>query len=189
MKHPTRASKYWQAIREQGVFYTELVGASFDYRKNDVEIARKKLLIGDCIRRLCSVKSKETQLSLDLANIELEELEFSKINMQATAKDRMRELRLWQGILEDLDDGSFDSDDVNTHQLVSYAQRFATQNRNMGNASPSEKANLVGQLSTTSRLLHKKGLLDKEGVLLIEKSELYMKTGSTTTKPKLEESK
>src|SRR6056300_1766223 len=41
-KHPTKASKYWQCIREQNVFFESIMSLSFDYRKNEVKI--KKLL-------------------------------------------------------------------------------------------------------------------------------------------------
>lgn len=176
VKHPTRASKYWQAIREQGVFYSELVRASFEYRKNDIEIAKKSIELEGCTGVLDS----------KLAQIELEELEYSRINMAATAKDRMRELRLWQEILHDLDDGSFDTIDVNTHQLVSYGQRFVQQEAMMGNsASPSERANLLGQLGTTTRIMKRLGLIDKSGNLLSKEAEHFMKTGEAPSQLKL----
>ena len=34
---PTPDSKYWQCVREQNVMFGELVGLSFEYRKNRVE--------------------------------------------------------------------------------------------------------------------------------------------------------
>ena len=37
-RHPTPASKYWQCVREQSVFYEQLVQLSFAYRKNNVAI-------------------------------------------------------------------------------------------------------------------------------------------------------
>ena len=44
-KYPTKASKYWQCVREQNVFLENLMTLSFDYRRNDVKIKRlqKKL--------------------------------------------------------------------------------------------------------------------------------------------------
>ena len=40
MKYPTKASKYWQCVREQNVFLENLMSLSFDYRRNDVKIKR-----------------------------------------------------------------------------------------------------------------------------------------------------
>jgi len=40
MKYPTKAAKYWQCVREQNVFLENLMGLSFDYRRNDVKIKR-----------------------------------------------------------------------------------------------------------------------------------------------------
>ena len=42
IKFPTSASKYWQAIREQAVMLENLVMLSFEYRRNDVKLRRKK---------------------------------------------------------------------------------------------------------------------------------------------------
>ena len=39
-KHPTNASKYWQAVREQAVFYEQLIWLSFKYRANEIAIKR-----------------------------------------------------------------------------------------------------------------------------------------------------
>ena len=33
LKHPTPAAKYWQAVREQNVFFEQMVFLSFDYNK------------------------------------------------------------------------------------------------------------------------------------------------------------
>ena len=40
IKHPTKASKYWQAVREQAVMFENLVTSSFDHRRNEVQIKR-----------------------------------------------------------------------------------------------------------------------------------------------------
>ena len=37
---PTKASKYWQCVREQNVFFENLMILSFEYRKNNVEIKK-----------------------------------------------------------------------------------------------------------------------------------------------------
>ena len=37
LKHPTPDAKYWQAMREQQVHFSELVMLSYEYRKNQRE--------------------------------------------------------------------------------------------------------------------------------------------------------
>ena len=39
-KFPTRASKYWQSVREMEVMYGELIRMSFKYRKNMVKLKK-----------------------------------------------------------------------------------------------------------------------------------------------------
>ena len=41
-RHPTPAAKYWQCIREQNVFFENLMDLSFDARENDVEIKQQQ---------------------------------------------------------------------------------------------------------------------------------------------------
>jgi len=148
IKFPTAASKYWQSVREQSVFYENLVTLSFDYRRNAIDI--KKVLK--------SIAAETDELERDLLQVDLEEMQFRQINMEQAAKDRMREIRLWSKIMLELDDGTFDTEDANTHQLVSYGLRFENQLRNLGSASPSEKANLVGQYETAVRHLDAAGI-------------------------------
>lgn len=147
IKFPTAASKYWQSVREQAVFYENLVILSFDYRRNQIE------------QRKLAIRIEEAEgLDKDLLQIDLEEKQFAQLNMEQIAKDRMREIRLWNQLMSELDDGSFDTENVNTHQLLSYGLRFEAQLKNLGNASPSETANLVGQYETTVRHLKAAGI-------------------------------
>ena len=67
-KHPTNASKYWQAVREQAAFYETLIGLSFKYRANEIAIKR--------IKR----DSKKLTDELDImdSEVQLDELLFSR---------------------------------------------------------------------------------------------------------------
>jgi len=147
LKFPTPAAKYWQCVREQGVFYENLVSLSFDYRRNRIE--QKKLKK--------EIEEESDELDRELLQIDLEEKQFGQLNMEHVAKNRMREIRLWSQLMEESikDDPSFDTTDVNTHQLKSYAMRFENQMKNIGNASPSEMSNLVGQYESSIKQLKK----------------------------------
>lgn len=156
---PTAASKYWQSVREQAVFYDNLIDLSFDYRKNEVAIkkAQREILI------------LEDDLDLELKQIELEELLFKRANMELAAKDRVREIKIWSQIKQDLveKDPTFDTQNVNSHQAVSYGQQFLLELEVMkqtNNPSFGEMQSAMGKLQATLKY----GL---ENDLLIEMME------------------
>lgn len=152
MKHPTAASKYWQAVREQAVMLEELVKATFEARRFDVKIRRlERKLACD----LDSLEREEYRIDLEEANYRLNSL-------MLMAKDRVRELREWSQIKAGLDDGDFDTQNADSHQLVSYAQRFFLQAANAPENMPlAEANNLMGQVQTTVRVLTERGLLEQ----------------------------
>lgn len=152
IKHPTKASKYWQAVREQAVMFENLVTSSFDHRRNEVQIKRlnKKL------------EEATDEFEREEIQIDLDECIFKKTNLELAAKDRIREIQLWSKIKTELDDGTFDTKDVNSHQLVSYAQRFILQASNAPRDMPvAEANNLKGQLISAVKEVEARGLLDQ----------------------------
>ena len=81
IRHPTLASKYWQAVREQSVMFEQVVILSFDYRRHDVKIKQ--------LQR--KIKEEKDDLKIELFKIDLEQKIFDRANMELQAKDRMRE--------------------------------------------------------------------------------------------------
>ena len=154
IKFPTHSSKYWQAVREQNVFFGELVMLSYEYRKNIVEI--KKL------QR--DLENEKDDLERELLEIEIEKKMFVSKNQEKTAKDRIRELKAWSEIKE-REAESMDKEDlgdVDNHQLISYTIRWIKQSIEMGgNGSPAERQNLLGQLRSGILACIEKGILDK----------------------------
>jgi hypothetical protein len=149
---PTPAAKYWQSVREQAVMFEALMATSFMYRKNEVQIKRLNKKLAQCT----------DEFDREDAIIEIDECLFKRANMEFESKDRIRELRLWSQFKKELDDGSFDTKDVNSHQLVSYAQRFILQASNApANMPVAEANNLIGQLKTSVKELSEQGLLDQ----------------------------
>jgi hypothetical protein len=151
MKYPTPASKYWQCVREQNVYLENLMTLSFEYRRNEVKIKRleKKLLI------------EEDALKKELYQIDIDEKNFSKASMQLTARDRMREIKLWSKLKKEADDGTFDKEDVNTHQLESYHKIMINRKDTLtpGSSQP-EVFNVLGQLQTIERVKKERGQLE-----------------------------
>ena len=151
-KYPTKAAKYWQCVREQNVFLENLMSLSFDYRRNEVKIKRleKKL-------------AEETDpLKQELHQIDLDEKIYGRASMQLVARDRMREIKLWSMYKKKYDDGSFDTKDVNTHQLHSYhlTMKNKAETLTEGSSQP-EVFNVLGQLQSIERIKKENGQLEQ----------------------------
>jgi hypothetical protein len=144
---PTVASKYWQAVREQAGMLESLTLLSFDLRRIDVQLEKLERNIKTAKDNLVQ---KEIQIDIDQAR-------FSKLNAEQVARDRVRELLMWSQIKAELDDGSFDTKDPNTHQLESMHQSLQNRADVAGNnANPGELLNIAGPLSTIVRYKQQK---------------------------------
>jgi len=142
-KYPTKASKYWQCVREQNVFLENLMTLSFDYRRAEVKIKRLQE----------KLNKEEDPLKKELLQIDIDEKTYSKASMQLVARDRMREIKLWSKFKKKFDDGSFDTKNVNTHQLNSYhlTMKNKAETLTSGSSQP-EVFNVLGQLQSIERI-------------------------------------
>jgi len=152
-KHPTNASKYWQSVREQGAMFDALMGLTFDLRRS--KLKRRKLE-----QEQKEAIAKGDEFTAEELQIDLDENLFGRANMEKTARDRVRELKLWSQIKKELDDGSFDTQYVNTHQAESYTHNLANRVKSLNsNSQPAEIINAAGPLETVKRLKTKDGKL------------------------------
>ena len=134
-KHPTDASKYWQSVREMSAMFDALMGLSFDLRKNDLKQERLQRKILKAEEKGKDFKVRETQIDID-QNL------WEKANMRSTAHDRVRELRTWSKIKDELDNGSFDNQNVDAHQAVSYTHTLTNRVKSLSEHSqPAEIVN------------------------------------------------
>ncbi len=154
-KYPTKAAKYWQCVREQNVFLENLMSLSFDARRNEVKLKRLQE----------KLKTEEDPLKRELLQIDIDEKTYSVANMQLVARDRMREIKLWSVLKKEFDDGSFDTQDVNRHQLDSYhlVMKNKAETLTSGSSQP-EVFNVLGQLQTIERV-------KKSGEMIYNKKE------------------
>jgi hypothetical protein len=153
LKHPTPAAKYWQAVREQNVFFEQMVFLSFDYRENDIEIRKIEKQLSE----------EKDDFEKELAQIKLERKLFDKAQMELTAKDRMRELKLWSQLKDELvkQDPNFDKENVDTHQKESLPKRLLKTFQFFDKARDADGAkNIAAQIMTAQRL-------EKEGKLKV----------------------
>jgi hypothetical protein len=152
-KYPTKAAKYWQCVREQNVFLENLMSLSFDYRRVEVKIKRLQQ----------KLEKEEDPLKRELLQIDIDEKVYNKASMQLVARDRMREIKLWSKFKKKFDDGSFDTKDVNTHQLHSYhlTMKNKAETLTEGSSQP-EVFNVLGQLQSIERIKKEQGQLQHE---------------------------
>ena len=155
MKYPTKAAKYWQCVREQNVFLENLMSLSFDCRRQEAKVKwlEKK------------IETEQDEYKLEKYKIDLDEARYGLANMQLVARDRMREIKLWSTLKKEFDDGTFDTQDVNRHQLESYHQimKNKAQTLTSGSSQP-EVFNVLGQLNTIERV-------KKSGEMIYNKKE------------------
>ena len=152
-KHPTSASKYWQSVREQSAHFDGMMSLSFNLRRNEV----KRLKLERKMQKAIDAGDDLKQIEI---RIDLDENLYSRANMEQTAKDRVREIATWSKIKAELDDGSFDSKNVNTHQADSYSLALKNRVDTLGNSSSqAEVLNALGPLKTLERLKTSQGQL------------------------------
>lgn len=107
-KFPTKAAKYWQAVREQMVHFNELTTLSFDIRRKEIDLRENE-----------EKRASASGFELDRLNVDRDELLYSLASAKRVAKDRVREVMQWSQIKKEVNDGSFDDKDVNAHQKES----------------------------------------------------------------------
>jgi hypothetical protein len=155
MKYPTKAAKYWQCVREQNVFLENLMSLSFDCRRSEAKLKwlEKK------------IETEKDEYKLEKYKIDLDEARYGLANMQLVARDRMREIKLWSALKKEFDDGSFDTKDVNRHQLESYhlIMKNKAETLTSGSSQP-EVFNVLGQLKSIERV-------KKSGEMIYNKKE------------------
>ena len=117
---PTPASKYWQCVREQNVFWENLVQLSCDYQKQQGELELLEIEYDEI-----KGASKKSQAQRKIKDAEIKQKQFGLMNMRLQGHDRVREIKLWEKIKNELTDKEdFDINDVNRHQADSYAKRW-----------------------------------------------------------------
>lgn len=145
-KHPTQASKYWQSVREMSSHFEAMINLSFELRKNNLQRLRLERKIQEAYENGDDLDVMEIQIDLD-QNI------YIKAGMEQIIHDRVREILTWSKIKSELDDGSFDTQNVNTHQFKTLELTFNTRiNALNQNSDYSEVINAVGLHQTLQRL-------------------------------------
>lgn len=156
---PTNASKYWQCVREQASYLDNLMALSFEHRRNQAKINK--------IQEQLETETDKHKL-VDL-EIDLDECRYQKASMEKVAHHRIRELKMWSKLKSEYDDGTFNTQDVNEHQLESYGRQYADKAKHLTeHSSDADKFNVLGQLKSLQRI-KKSGELENKQEKLNDK--------------------
>ena len=152
-RYTTPAAKYWQCVREQATYIDNLMILSFEYRRNQAKINKLE-------EQIRTEKDEHEKINLE---IDLDECRFYKASHERTAHHRMREIKMWSKLKKEFDDGSFNTEDVNQHQLESYGRQYAIKAKNLSeNSDEADKFNVLGQLESLQRIKKSGELLSNE---------------------------
>ena len=141
-RYPTKAAKYWQCVREQSSYLDNLMNLSFEYRRNDAKIIwlEKK------------IKTENDDYEATKYQIDLDECRFQKACMEKIAQHRMREIKMWSKLKKEFNDGSFDDQDVNQHQLHSYGLQYFGKSKLINeHTSEAERFNISRSIRITAK--------------------------------------
>jgi len=152
-RYTTPAAKYWQCVREQSSYIDNLMTLSFEYRRNQAKINKLE-------KQIETEKDEHEKVNFE---IDLDECRFIKASHERTAHHRMREIKMWSKLKKEFNDGSFDTKDVNQHQLESYGRQYAIKAQNLTeNSDDADKFNVLGQLESLQRIKKSGELLSNE---------------------------
>ena len=139
---PTRAGKYWQCVREQASMYENLVWLSFDFRKDKIELEKTTELY----------EKTSDKHEKQLLEIEIDKIKWRLKNSKRVGNDRAREIEAWSKLKKELDDGSFDTENVETDKLEAMYQSLLIRAEVLTpHHGPSEILNVHGPLDTIKK--------------------------------------
>ena len=139
---PTKAGKYWQCVREQASMYENLAWLSFEYRKDKITLEQTKEIL----------ENTTDKYEKQFLQLEIEKLEWTLRNHERVGNDRVREIEAWSKLKKELDDGSFDTENVETNKLEDmYKSLVARADVLAPHHGPSEILNVHGALDTIKK--------------------------------------
>jgi hypothetical protein len=161
-EHPTVDSKYWQAIGEQNVHLTELINLSYEAKKLEADnefLSVEIEEIEDKINKsndLFEVKKLKAQVKKK--KIELAQAQFGMTQQQKTAQERLREVKLWDEIIAELEPNlEFGSEDFELHHPKRYMLRYQGRMQNFDKLDQSAKESVLTHYNSFLKMVEDGG--------------------------------
>lgn len=157
-EHPTADSKYWQAIGEQNVHLTELIGLSYEANKLQAECELLEAEIEeleDRVRKETNeFRIKKLKAKIKQKGIEIAQKQFSIVQSQKVAQERLREIRHWEDIIQQLKPHlKYGDEDFEAHHPERYYLRYENRMRNFEILEPEAKENVLKHFVAFKKLI------------------------------------
>jgi hypothetical protein len=157
--HPTPDSKYWQAIGEQIVHLQELISLSYENMKlqADIEIAEADLegLLYEYTQNKGDYLPHEETINkagIKKQKIVIEQLKFSDTMQKKTAKERMREITTWEGIITKLQSQlKYGDEDFELHHPERYLKRYSRRVDKLPYLNSDDQENVISHFESFKR--------------------------------------
>ena len=122
------------------------------------------------------LEEEKDELKKEMIQVEIDEKTYSKAGMQLVASHRMREVTEWSNFKKIYNDGTFDTKNVDTHQLLSYKKIIKNRKNTLtpGSSQP-EVFNVLGQMQTIERVEEERKALGHESKKAISETPKYGK--------------
>lgn len=121
--YPTSSSKYWQCIREQDVFFTQLILTSCEY-----QILQGELELLEIEYDEIQTDTKKSKALRKIKDGEIKSKKFRLMTLRLEAHDRVREVELWEKLKnEQMKKADFNINDVNAHQYETFKIKWQKQ--------------------------------------------------------------
>lgn len=161
-EHPTVDSKYWQAIGEQNVHLTELINLSYESKKieadNDLLTAEIEELEEQLKSCMNSIEIKKLSAKIKRKRVELAQSQFGMTQQQKTAQERLREVKHWDEIIEQLEPNlEFGSEDFEIHHPKRYFLRYQGRMNNFDKLEPSAKESVLSHYQSFTKMMNDGG--------------------------------
>ena len=115
---------------------------SFDMRKNQLALKKAQ----------AKLAATADELDREEVQIDVDECLWKIATAEQVAKDRVREITMWENFKRELDDGSFDVMNVDAHQKNSMMKQLSNRAQCLTEQSPvGEVMNIYGPLETLKK--------------------------------------
>ncbi len=157
-EHPTADSKYWQAIGEQNVQLTELINLSYESKKleadNELLAAEIEELEDELNKTDNPIEAKKLKAKIKKKMVELAQAQFGAIQQRKTAQERLREIKHWDNIIEQLEPQlKYGNEDFELHHPERYYLRYAGRMKNFDMLDPEARENVLKHYNAFKQLV------------------------------------
>ncbi len=168
-EHPTPDSKYWQAIGEQNVHLVELISLSYEYKKAVADCELILAEIEELERRLANetddIAVKKLEAKIKKKKVMLLQKQFGMLQQQKVAQERLREVKTWEGIIQELHPKlKYGDEDFEAHHPERYYLRYLNKMKNFDILEPEAKENALRHFTSFKKLIEENPQLVKPNV-------------------------